>query len=322
MAKNNHHEALIFSIQRMSTEDGPGIRTTVFFKGCGLNCSWCHNPESISMKPEMQWFSIRCIHCKICEEICPIKAITSTDSKVFINRSVCNSCGKCAEECPTNAMELVGKSWELDKLIDEVEKDRIYFEKSGGGITVSGGEPLMQADFVYNFLSELKKRGIHTAIDTSGQCNANDLAKVVSLADLILFDIKEIDAIKHKSFTEHTNDLILSNLKMTAELITHPKQLWIRTPIIPGATSNEENIRGIGNYLATLPANKISRWELCSFNNLCKDKFERMGKEWSFAKYESFSAEEMEYFAEIVRKSGVEPNIVIWTGAVKGKNKS
>lgn len=317
MSKSNHPEALIFSIQRMSTEDGPGIRTTVFFKGCGLNCGWCHNPESISMKPEIQWFSVRCIHCKICLQTCPVKAIEATDTMVSVNRNLCDRCGKCAEECPANAMEQIGRTWKMNDLLDEVEKDRVYFEKSGGGVTVSGGEPMMQADFIISFLCELKNRGIHTALDTSGHCNAADLTEAVRYTDLILFDLKVIDTGKHKLFTGHSNELILSNLKMTAGMLTGQQELWIRTPMIPGATATDENIRDIGNYIAALNGKKVSHWELCSFNNLCRDKFGRMGKVWEYERVDSFTTEEMEYFAEIARQSGIDPGIVIWTGAVK-----
>jgi len=236
---------------------------------------------------------------------------------VTIDRSVCDCCGKCAEECPANAMEQIGARWELDKLLDEVEKDKVYFAKSGGGITVSGGEPLMQSDFVISFLAELQKKRIHTAIDTSGHCNTAALKDAIHYTDLVLFDLKVIDGGQHQLLTGHLNDLILTNLKMVTETLNGHQDLWIRTPIIPGATALEENIRETGHYIAALQGKKVSRWELCSFNNLCRDKFIRMGKEWAYASYESYGTEEMENFTEIARKSGVEPGIVMWSGTVK-----
>lgn len=309
--------ATVFSIQRMSTEDGPGIRTTVFFKGCGLNCGWCHNPESISFQPQIQWFKNRCIRCMICLQACPEKAIKHTPSEVIIQRDTCSLCGICTQECPANAIEMIGTPWELSLLIKEVLKDRVYFEKSGGGVTVSGGEPAMQADFVYNFLLFLKREGIHTAIDTSGYCNLNNLKRLVSVSDLILYDLKEINADKHKQFTSHSNELIFDNLKQISGMIDISKELWIRTPLIPGATASRENIMGIGKFISESLNGKVRKWELCAFNNLCRDKFSRMGTEWQYAHCECLTKDEMEEFVNIAKQSGVDPGLVAWSGSIK-----
>lgn len=317
MDYDNLPEALIFSIQRMSTEDGPGIRTTVFFKGCGLNCGWCHNPESISMKPEFQWFGIRCIHCRLCETNCSEKAVQVNEKEVVVDRALCRRCGKCAEECPANAMELIGTKWKLTDLLDEVKKDRVYFEKSGGGVTLSGGEPMMQPVFALEFLSELKKEGIKTAVDTSGHCNSTDLKSILPFTDLVMFDLKVADADKHKAYTDHSNERIIANLKMIAATISPPKALWIRTPLIPGATASMSNINAIGQLIAGLPSGSVSRWELCSFNNLCKDKFLRMGLEWNYADYDSLTEEEIETYVQAARQSGVQAEIVTWSGTTK-----
>ena len=191
--KNKDMWGTILEIIRMSTEDGPGIRTTVFFKGCSLNCSWCHNPESISLKPQIQWLGTSCIGCGICVETCPEKALKKTEEGITINRSLCNGCGLCTEECPTTAMELLGKKWNIHDLACELVKDRAYFEPSGGGVTLSGGEAALQNDFCLALLKELKVRGIQTALDTCGQVPQALLASLLPYVDILLYDLKEIE---------------------------------------------------------------------------------------------------------------------------------
>jgi len=176
----------------MSTEDGPGLRTTVFFKGCSLNCLWCHNPESISPKPQIQWLGTSCIGCGICVKTCPELALEKTEKGIIINRSLCNGCGLCTEECPTIAMELLGKKWNVHDLACELIKDRAYFEPSGGGVTLSGGEAALQNDFCLSLLKELKERGIQTALDTCGQVSQSWLTSLLPYVDILLYDIKRL----------------------------------------------------------------------------------------------------------------------------------
>jgi len=282
LTQKNAVTARVLEIQRMSTEDGPGIRTTVFFKGCSLKCTWCHNPESISMQPQVHWIDSRCIGCRTCVDACPSKALSLTLQGMEINRLKCQGCGACAEECPTTAMELLGKKWLLEDLTKEVVKDKAYFDKSGGGITVSGGEPGMQPEFVGLFLKSLRENGLHTALDTCGLCSRSALEQLLPYASMVLYDIKEIQPEKHKQFTKKSNEKILENIIYIAEYMkTHlyPARLWIRTPIIPGLTAREENIVGIGKFIAKNLGNVVNRWDLCAFNNLCKDKYLRLGKE-------------------------------------------
>jgi len=310
-------DALVLEIQRMSTEDGPGIRTTVFLKGCCLKCSWCHNPESISPQPQVQWIRSRCIGCETCLEVCPNGALSSEQDGILINRSVCKGCGSCAGECPSNALELLGKKWALDSLVAEVVKDRAYFEKSGGGVTVSGGEPIVQARFVAAFFAGLRKAGIHTALDTCGLCARDVLDSLLSHTSMVLYDIKEIDSDRHRQFTGSPNETILENLIHVSEYMrthAHPEQLWIRTPIIPGATARGDNIRGIGEFIASHLGDSVSRWDLCSFNNLCRDKYVRLGLDWPFKNAELLTKEFMEELAGVARDSGVDPDIVRWSG--------
>ncbi len=310
-------KALILRIQRLSTEDGPGIRSTVFFKGCPLQCTWCHNPESISPHPQVHWVKSRCIGCRTCLDTCEQGALSLTPDGVQIDRSLCTGCLSCTNACPSTALEALGQEWALDELVSEVLKDRIYFEKSRGGITISGGEPTMQAPFAAAFLRELRERGIHTALDTCGQCPQKNLAKVIEHADLVLYDIKEIDPERHRRFTGATNERILNNLVFVAETMktcARPAQLWVRTPIIPGHTATQDNILGIGEFIADKLGDSVSHWELCSFNNLCTHKYDGLGLHWACRDFKLMSKQELEYFADIARGSGVDPSIVQTSG--------
>ncbi len=317
--------ARILEIQRMSTEDGPGIRTTVFFKGCSLKCKWCHNPESISMQPQVHWIGSRCLGCKTCMDVCPSNALSFTETGMEINRLTCTGCGACAEACPAAAMELLGKEWTLDDLTNEVVKDNAYFEKSGGGITVSGGEPGMQAAFVGMFLKSLREEGIHTALDTCGLCATEALKQLLPYSSLVLYDLKEIETENHKKFTGEHNDRILGNLLVVAETIRshlYPAALWIRTPVIPGMTAREDNVFRIGRFIAKNLGDVVSRWELCAFNNLCKGKYLRLGEDWALRDELLLPKESMEQFARIARESGINPDIVVWTGSTRLEEKT
>jgi len=196
---NSKTKGTILEIIRMSTEDGPGLRTTVFFKGCPLHCQWCHNPESISVKPQIQWMQTICIGCGTCVNTCPVKALKQTEKGIVINRSLCNGCGLCTEECPATAMELLGKKWNVQDLACELVKDHAYFEQSGGGVTLSGGEASLQNDFCLALLKELRSRGIQTALDTCGQVSQVVLAELLPYVDILLYDLKEIDSENHKN---------------------------------------------------------------------------------------------------------------------------
>ena len=317
---SSNQTARVLEIQRMSTEDGPGIRTTVFFKGCSLRCRWCHNPESISLRPQVHWIDSRCIGCRTCVDTCPEKALTFSAEGIAIDRTICTGCGVCADECPSTAMELLGKSWSLEDLVNEVVKDKAYFEKSQGGITVSGGEPGMQAPFVAAFLKALREKGVHTALDTCGLCTQEALQQMLSYASMVLFDIKEINPEKHIQFTGASNEQILQNLLLTADYLRnhiYPAALWIRTPIIPGMTAREKNISQIGKFIADNLGDVAGRWELCAFNNLCRDKYLRLGQKWELQEEALLTRESMEQFVSIAKASGVRPDLPVWTGSTR-----
>jgi pyruvate formate lyase activating enzyme len=311
---------LILEIQRMSTEDGPGLRTTVFFKGCSLECAWCHNPESIHPYAEIQWIDSRCIGCRTCIDVCPENALSLMPDGMHINRDICTRCGVCTEECPSTAMEMLGQTWQLDDLVHEVLKDRVYFQKSGGGVTVSGGEPTLQGAFTAAFLERIKAEGISTALDTCGLCSRRHLEMILPQTDQVLFDLKTIDARLHQQLTGRTNQKILDNLVHIAEWLKRhgsPHSLWIRTPIIPGATDTAANITAIGKWIAAHVNRLTARWELCAFNNLCRDKYTRLGIVWPFRHTELLKQHQMMQLFETAKASGLDPDIIRWSGPTK-----
>jgi pyruvate formate lyase activating enzyme len=313
-------EATILQLIRMSTEDGPGIRTTIFFKGCPLNCAWCHNPESISPAPELCWVANRCIGCRTCMGVCPEDALALTESGMRIDRSRCTVCGDCAEQCPGTALERLGQKWDINTLAAEAVKDRSYFGASGGGITVSGGEPLVQADFVAAFLHCLRQKGLHTALDTCGLCSRSAFEKVLPHAGMVLFDVKIMDSGAHRRQTGQGNERILENLGFVADYMKshlYPSRLWIRTPVIPAATDDPANIAAIGAFIARRLGRAVSRWELCAFNNLCRDKYMRLDKDWAFAQTELVTDCHMEQLAEIAENAVGIPDVVCWSGSTR-----
>jgi len=314
------HTGLVLEIQRMSTEDGPGLRTTVFLKGCSLACAWCHNPESISTKVQVQWVGARCIGCGACLALCPQGALSRSDRGVDIDRAACTGCGRCVEQCPGAALEALGKTWDVDALVAELLKDRAYFEKSDhGGVTASGGEALLHAPFVAAVFRKLKARGIHTALDTCGQVSWQAMEAVLPLTDLVLYDLKLLDPQAHERFTGHHNRRVLDNLvrlagRMGTELF--PKELWIRTPIIPGATDAVGNIKEIGTFIATELGAKVARWELLAFNRLCADKYARLGREFPFKDCGLIAPAHMDALLKTAIAAGVSPAVVRATGAL------
>lgn len=264
----------IFNIQKFSINDGPGIRTTVFMKGCPLNCLWCHNPESKSRKTEIFFDARKCVGCRSCE-VCPYGCHVFTDTEHIFNREKCIACGKCAAECYTDALELVGTEKSVEEIIAEVMKDEAFYENSGGGMTLSGGEPMFQFDFTYELLKRAKENGLHTCIETCGFAKWEQYEKIADLVDIFLFDYKETDPGKHKEFTGVTNELILENLKKLDE---KGCKTVLRCPIIPGLNDTEEHFTGIAKTANSL--RNVLEINVEPYHPLGKGKSEMLGKEY------------------------------------------
>ena len=267
---------LVFNVQRCSVHDGPGIRTTVFLKGCPLSCTWCHNPEGIDGAPVFMISADRCLSCGSCTEACPVGEGGAAPVGEPWDRASCTRCGSCVEACPTDARELAGREYEVTELVDVLEQDRVFFDSSGGGVTFSGGEPLDQAGFLTDCLRECRRRGLHTAVDTCGLAPRDTLLGVAAFTDLVLFDLKHMDPDRHRDETGAGNRIILENLRALSEGGT---EVWIRIPLIPGFNDDQENIDATGAFLEELP--RRHRVYLLPFHNIAEGKITRLEEEAS-----------------------------------------
>jgi pyruvate formate lyase activating enzyme len=263
---------LVFDVQRFSLHDGPGIRTTVFLKGCPLACRWCHNPEGATGAPEILVTPNRCIECGACVEACPRGLPSGVAGGWAAPRSLCEACGRCAEECPTGARRLVGQEMTVARLVEEVTRDRAFYDQSGGGVTFSGGEPLRQPEFVLACLEALSALGVHTAIDTCGHVERADLLQAAELADLFLYDLKHLDPVAHAEWTGVSNERILANIEALA--LAHG-DIWVRLAVIPGVNDDTANLRRTASFAASLRA--VRRVSLLPYHELGADKRERFG---------------------------------------------
>lgn len=302
---------IVTNIQRCSTEDGPGIRTTLFLKGCPLHCLWCHNIETIDASPRLVWHSSKCIANLGCIKACPEDALQLSETGMQIDLKKCTVCGACEEACPTGAVEIIGKVREASELIEELVRDRVFFETSKGGITISGGEPLHQSEFVIQIASALQEMGIHVALDTSGYANESVWLSVLEHVDLVLLDLKQMNPELHRSFTGVPLDAILSNARALGRLDI---PVWIRTPIIPGHTDSVENIRAIARFITKEMPN-VERYDLLAFNKLCVEKYSLFGLEYPLRDEELIERDVMETLAETARSEGITQ--VTWSGMTR-----
>ncbi|MBM3167169.1 MAG: glycyl-radical enzyme activating protein [Chloroflexi bacterium] len=301
---NSGAKGLVFNIQRYSIHDGPGIRTTVFLKGCPLKCKWCSNPESINPSPELMVRESQCDGCGKCVEPCTHHAIELHDDHVHIDRSKCDLCLKCAEACPRGAIELSGKYMSVEEALEECSKDEIFYQNSGGGVTLSGGEPLYQPEFTLNLLQACKEKALNTAIDTSGFANWKIIEKMLPYIDLVLYDIKHLDPEMHASATGVSNEVILDNLQKIVK--SGKTRVWIRIPVIPNFNDSETYIEKLAKTLVGMPAEKIS---LLGYHEWGKSKYFSLGKEYPLNGCAPLAEERLESLKDIMQSRGLQVTI-------------
>jgi pyruvate formate lyase activating enzyme len=301
----------VLNIQRFSTEDGPGIRTTIFLQGCALRCKWCQNPESWYLKPQLVWYNDRCIAAKDCLLSCPENALNLTNEGMIIDREKCTGCGKCVVACPTKSFEVMGEELSVDAVIKQALRDEPFYDKSEGGVTISGGDPLFQQKFSLEILKSLKQKGIHTAIDTTGFSKLEEFKQLVDFSDLVLLDLKQMNPSLHKDFTNVDLKVILTNAKWLGE---QKKKVWIRTPIIPEYTDQEANIIEIAKFIKKNMSDVVERWDLLTYNNLCVSKWERLDFCYELEQLPLVTTEKIQKLAKFAKESGVP---VTWTGVLQ-----
>ena len=265
-------KGIVFNIQRYSIHDGPGIRSTVFLKGCPLRCFWCQNPESWNVKPEIMLNRNLCTLCGRCIDVCPGKACSISGNKLVIDRSRCTGCGKCENVCVNHARSIAGKLMSAGEVLEEVLKDRVFYRNSGGGVTISGGEPGIQHEFALRLLRHLKDENVHTALETCGHIPWENLEKLIKYLDLVLYDLKHIDPSEHKRATGVSNLLIIENLKRISAL----RKVIVRVPLIPGFNDSPEHIRSVNGFVRK----EIGPVEidLLPYNKLGEIKYEHLDR--------------------------------------------
>ncbi|NOZ29769.1 MAG: glycyl-radical enzyme activating protein [Chloroflexi bacterium] len=293
-------KGIIFDFKRFSVHDGPGIRTTVFLKGCPLSCWWCHNPESQAPGPELIVRESRCIRCYACVAACEQGAISQNGGIPITDREKCVLCGACAEVCYAEAREIAGREMTVAEVMAEIERDAAFYEESGGGVTFSGGEPLLQGEFLIALLEACRERGIHTAVDTSGFAPWETMERVGQLADLFLYDLKLMDDAQHRKYAGATNRPILENLQALSK---QGREIVLRIPLIPGINDDEENIRQLGRFAAALP--HLNHVDLLPYHRMGAEKYERLDKAYTLPDTHPPSKERVSEIAQILRGFGL-----------------
>jgi len=290
-------DGLIFNIQKFCLNDGPGIRTTVFFKGCPLECSWCHNPESHLYECEILYDADKCIGCRRCATVCKNNAHIFEEGRHMYCREQCMRCGSCLKECFTNALEKVGRTMSVEEILQEVLKDKVFYDNSGGGLTISGGEPLMQFEFVYELLKQAKTHNIHTCIETCGFVNTEKICKITEYADIFLYDWKMTDDELHKKYTGVSNKLIEQNLYSIDKL---KSRIILRCPIIPGVNDNREHFSGITGLANSLT--NILSIEIVPYHSFGNSKYRKLNNKKSAVAFRLPSSKEIKHWIEEIQK--------------------
>lgn len=291
---------LVFNIQRFAVHDGPGVRTTVFLKGCPLACQWCHNPESRSRLTELSVHAARCIQCASCLGVCPHDAVARREDGTYsVDPMQCARCGECVSVCPTGGRELIGDESTVDDVMAAIEKDRVFYDESGGGVTFSGGEPLAQPGFLLALLDACRGRDLHSTVDTCGMATESTLRAVAERVDLFLFDLKLMDDARHVRYTGASNRAILRNLELLAEL---DADVWIRVPLVPGISDDAANIDAIGAFVTSLE--RRYPIHLLPYHAIARDKYERCDRDYPLDHIDPLTGGEVAGIAERLRTSG------------------
>ncbi len=301
-------KGIIFNLQRNQIHDGPGIRTIVFLKGCPLRCVWCCNPESQSVKPELFFYKSKCVSCGKCIEACPHNAGRIIDGSIIIDKTLCSRCDtieKCVDACPNLARQIRGEEMSTEDILRQVEKDRNFYFISGGGITIGGGEPLFQPEFVLDLLKCCRKRGLHTVVETCGYCRWENLENILEYTDCFLYDLKLINNQDHKKYTGVPNGIIFENARKLSKSISGRRiQLTIRIPIIPGYTDSADNVAGIAGFVKE-HIKAAKEIEILRYHSYGYGKYQALGRKYDLRAARALSQEKMLEIKGLVEAQGV-----------------
>ena len=304
-AEPSHQKQLVLSITRMTVHNGPGIRTLILLKGCPLRCIWCSTPESQNNEPEIAVYPDKCIHCDQCLPVCPVNAINITEETVSIDRARCDGCGECVKVCYSEALKLLGQEMTVRELIDEVRKDAVAYRHSGGGVTVSGGEPLLNIDFILELVKAFKEENISVGIDTCGYLPRESIEQVLPYVDFFLWDIKHMNGEKHRELTGVSNRLILDNARYVSEKNV---PLYIRIPVVPGYNDSEDNIRATCEFAGSLSS--LVEVSLLPLHHLGKARYYSLDRDYPIADIPPIEDNVLQTIKKLVESYGLNCSIV------------